>query len=207
MPEFLVFDIGYNMGNFTRQVLALEPSAKIIGVEGHPMYFELPKSSNVTLIKAVVSNKDDTEIPFFICDSNPGINSINPEWISIIRHSHFFDKTKRMVMVPSITLDRLISQYGIPDILKMDIEGAESIALEKLSHKCGLITFEWSEEFFFDAKKCIKRLQEIDYSLFSFSEQTDIFDPNRAFYSWEELKLYNDIIPERKKRWGMIYAK
>lgn len=207
MPEFLVFDIGYNMGNFTRQVLAIEPTAKIIGVEGHPMYHELPRPSNVTLIKAVVSNQDNTEIPFYICDSNPGINSINPEWIEIIRHSHFFSKTKRMVMVPSITLDKLISLYGIPDILKMDIEGAESIALEKLSQKCGLVTFEWSEEFFFDALKCITKLKSIGYEKFSYSEQCDTFEPNRAFYSWEDLKLYENIVPERKDRWGMIYAK
>jgi len=203
----LVFDLGYNQGNYTHQILNKYPGAKIIGVEGHPMYFGKTKPINVELIQAVVSNVGGVEIPFYICDSNPGINSINPEWINTIRHKHFFDRTKRMDMVPCITIDELITKYGIPDIIKMDIEGAESIALEALSCKCGLITFEWSEEFFHDALKCITKLKKLGYTLFSYTEQSDQFIMDLDYKPWENLKIYENIIPDRKERWGMIYAK
>ena len=209
MSKPLVFDLGYNHGNFARQILNMYPEAKIIGVEGHQMYHDLFKNSplkNTELIQAVVAAEDDKEIPFYICDSNPGINSINPEWISVIRHKHFFDDTKRTVVIKSITIDKLISLYGIPDIIKMDIEGAESIALKGLSKKCGLITFEWSEEFFYDAEICVELLKKLGYSLFAFTEENDQFNPNMNFKTWEELNMKNDIIPDRKHRWGMLYT-
>jgi FkbM family methyltransferase len=210
MSEMLIFDLGYNMGNFTKQALSLYPNAKIIGVDGHPEYqrlFNLTPIPNVTYIQGLISDECTDGIPFYICDSNPGINSINPEWIKTIRHSHFFDKTKRMTIEKSMTIDRLIAMYGVPDIIKMDIEGAESIALRGLTQKCGLITFEWSEEFFHDALKCVDRLKQLGYSLFAYTEENDQFIPNIFFMSWEILDMTKDIIPDRKRRWGMIYAK
>lgn len=209
MSNTLIFDLGYNVGNFTQQALNLYPDAKIIGVEGHPIYLDMFRSSpipNVELIHAVVSNEGGKEIPFYICDSNPGINSINLDWIAIIRHSHFFDKTKREIMVRAITIDSLIEKYGVPDIIKMDIEGAESIALRGLSQKCGLITFEWSEEFFKDTKICVELLKNLGYTLFAYTEENDQFSPHRYFTSWEDLNIEANIIPSRKHRWGMMYA-
>lgn len=205
----LVFDLGYNMGNFSKQILSLYPSAQIIGVDGHPVYLDIFNKnpiSNITLIQCLISNECKEGIPFYICDSNPGINSINPDWIKTIRHSHFFEKTKREIIVKSITIDYLIKIYGKPDIIKLDIEGAESLALQGLSQKCGLITFEWSEEFFYDALKCVILLKKLGYTMFSYSEENDQFNPDPDFKTWEDLGLYNNIIADRKQRWGMIYA-
>jgi len=208
--NMLVFDLGYNMGNFTKQILSLYPDAKIIGIDGHPDYqkfFNANPIPNVTYLHGLISNQCTDGIPFYICDSNPGINSINPNWIKTIRHSHFFEKTKRTVMEKSITIDRLIELYGIPDILKMDIEGSEAIALQGLTQKCGLVIFEWSEEFFYGATECVKRLKELGYNLFSYTEESDQFNPDLPFLSWENLKLFENIVPERMQRWGMIYTK
>ena len=210
MSELLIFDLGYNHGNITRQMLCFYPEARIIGVEGHPMYHDLFRASpisNVELIQAVVSDEDGKDVPFYICDSNPGINSINPEWITAIRHRNFFERTKRMVLVKSITIDGMISRYGVPDIIKMDIEGAESKALRGLSRKCGLVTFEWSEDFFGDSEICVDLLKKLGYEKFAFTEESDQFNPNLDFDAWENLKLKDDIDPKREKRWGMIYAK
>ena len=88
----------------------------------------------------------------------------------------------------------------------MDIEGSESIALNGLSQKCGLILFEWSEEFFYDAEKCISRLKTLGYNQFAYTEQNDTFNMHLSYKNWEDLEIRNDIIPERKDRWGMIYA-
>jgi FkbM family methyltransferase len=206
----LIFDLGYNLGNFTRQALSLYPHARIIGIDGHPEYQKVFNASpipNVTYLQGLISDKCSDGIPFYICDSNPGINSINPDWIKTIRHSHFFEKTKRMVMEKAVTLDELVRLYGVPDIIKMDIEGAESIALQGLSQKCGLITFEWSEEFFYDARKCIERLTQLGYSEFAYTEENDSFYPNLIYMSWKNLEMDHDMVPDRKKRWGMIYAK
>jgi FkbM family methyltransferase len=213
----LVFDIGYNQGNFSREIVSLYPEAKIIGIDGHPMYqdiFNTNPLSNVTFIHGVVSETCEKEITFYICDSNPGINSINPEWINTIRHSHYFDQTKREIKVRSTTLDRLISVYGVPDIIKLDIEGAEAMALRGLSQKCGVVTLEWSEEFFHETLTCVDILQKLGYTQFASDshwegthERIVEYNTNLEYTSWDNLNLNTNIEPTRKLRWGMLYAK
>jgi len=215
--EILVFDIGYNHGNFTKEILTHFKEAKVIGVDGHPMYEEAFNKSpirNVTFIHGVVADKCTKELSFFICDSNPGLNSINQEWIETIRHNHFFKNTKREVKVRATTLDRLISVYGIPNIIKLDIEGAESMALKGLTQKCGTIILEWSEEFFHETLICVDLLKNLGYNLFAshsnwegINDGSTEYNTNLTYKSWEELNLSNDIIPTRKLRWGMLYAK
>jgi FkbM family methyltransferase len=213
----LVLDIGYNVGNFTKCILSIYPDAKIIGVDGHPTYkemFDRNPLPNVEYVHGVVSNVCKQDVSLFICDSNPGINSINPDWIEKIRHNHYFQKTKREIKVRSTTLDKMISVYGIPDIIKLDIEGAESIALSGLSQKCGIVLLEWCEEFFQDTLKCVEILRKLGYNMFSndshwegTNETIHEFNPDLEYKSWDDLIKDENIEPERKKRWGMLYAK
>lgn len=213
----LIFDIGYNVGNFTRCILGIYPNAKIIGVDGHPTYkrmFESNPILNVTYVDGIVSDSCKQDVSLFICDSNPGINSINPEWIEKIRHNHYFQKTKREIKVRSTTLDKMISVYGVPDIIKLDIEGAESIALSGLSQKCGTVLLEWCEEFFTDTQKCVEILKKLGYNQFAndshwegTNETIQEFNPTLEYKSWEDLVKDEDIEPERKMRWGMLYAR
>jgi FkbM family methyltransferase len=212
----LVFDIGYNHGNFSKEILKLYPSAKIIGVEGHPAYEQLYHTNpdtRIEFVSGVVSDVQDTNISFFICDSNPGINSINPRWMNSIRHNHFFNLTKREMMVRSYTLDQLILKYGKPNIIKLDIEGAELSALRGLTNKSDILLFEWCEELFDDAVKCVERLQTLGYTVFAndhhwegATDKVIEYNTNLQYYPWDMLKTQIDIDPHRKKRWGMIYA-
>lgn len=214
--NILVFDIGYNHGSFTKEILTHFKGVTVIGVDGHPMYEEAFNRSplpGVTFIHGLVSDKCTKDLSFFICDINPGINSINPEWINTVRHNHFFEKTKREIKVRSTTLDKLISVYGVPDIIKLDIEGAESMALRGLTQKCGTVILEWSEEFFHETLVCVDLLKNLGYSLFACDNHWEgipadaEYKPDLNYVSWEELNLNNDIIPSRKLRWGMLYAK
>ena len=217
MHNLLVFDIGFNHGNFTSEILVKYPGTKIIGVDGHPMYTDLFRQErfpNTILLHNVVSDINDQEITFYICDSNPGINSINPEWIKAIRHSHFFEKTKREIKVKAITLDSLIERYGSPDIIKLDIEGAEAIALRGLTRKSGIITLEWSEEFFHETLTCVEHLRSLGYTLFASDSHWEganeiivEYNENLKYKSWEDLNLVDNIDPNRKARWGMLYAR
>ena len=43
----LIFDIGFNEGNFTREMKRLYPSSRIIGLDGHPIYLEKFNSSKI----------------------------------------------------------------------------------------------------------------------------------------------------------------
>ena len=213
--NLLLFDIGFNHGNFSKQILNFNPNCKIVGVDAHPMYEDLFKNNplnNTTFLCNAISDKLNEEISFFICDSNPGINSINEEWTKTIRHSSFFENTKREVKVNSLTLEYLVLKYGIPDILKLDIEGAESIALSGLKTKCKQILFEFAEEWYSDTVKCIE-IRELGYEYIYCDLHMEgdpiytEYNTNFEYVNIQEFYELEDIIPERKLKHGMIYVK
>ena len=214
----LIFDIGYNTGTFTSAIREFYPDSKIVGVDGdarHAYSFQYNPHppNNVQFIHAVVSNVSNQQVSLYTSESNHGINSINPAWISAIRHNPYFQQTTRETKVVSITLDDLIAEHGNPDIIKLDIEGAESMALAGLSQKCGLIMFEWCEEYYQDTIKCIDKLKALGYTEFANDlrkegdSQYPMFIPDLKYGSWEEISIGYQIVPDRKLLWGMIYAR
>lgn len=209
----LVFDIGFNHGNFSRTILAHHPSANVIGVEGHPGYeglFQQNPIAGVQYLNGVVSDMDSESVCLFICDSNPGINSINERWIEAIRHNHYFRQTKREIQVKSYTIDTLMKKYGVPNIIKLDIEGAELPAIRGMKTKSDIILFEWCEEFFDDTLKCVDILKSLGYTKFAVDHHTRGFkeyNPDLQYFDWDHVFSQCDVVGGRKETSGMIYAK
>ncbi len=50
------------------------------------------------------------------------------------------------VSVPTISIDTLIDTYGIPDLIKIDVEGAEELVVKSLTKKVKCLCFEWAVE-------------------------------------------------------------
>jgi hypothetical protein len=55
----------------------------------------------------------------------------------------------------------LIERHGLPDFLKLDIEGLEEAALQGLSQQPGLVSFEFLAGRTDLAARCLDRLQAI----------------------------------------------
>jgi hypothetical protein len=55
-------------------------------------------------------------------------------------------KPYRTIAATTITLDTLADLYGVPDLIKIDVEGAEWSVFKGLSSKMGTIAFEWTLE-------------------------------------------------------------
>ena len=53
-------------------------------------------------------------------------------------------KSYRTISATTITLDTLALKYGVPDLIKIDVEGAEWQVFKGLSSKMGTIAFEWT---------------------------------------------------------------
>jgi hypothetical protein len=71
-----------------------------------------------------------------------------------------------VIQVPTKSLDSLIETYGIPDLLKIDVEGAEWEVLQSLSKKTPLICFEWAAEWLSKNKLCVNYLSQLGYTQF-----------------------------------------
>ncbi len=122
-----VADIGANIGYYS--VIAgkcVGPIGKVFSYEPEKRNFDLLSKniqinqlSNVTPIMCALSNKEGVS-RLYLDENNKG------------HHSLVYDKDKKYTVIETDTLDNSLKKYGSPkiDIIKMDVEGAEFLALE-----------------------------------------------------------------------------
>lgn len=205
----LIFDIGANNGNFTDNCLKSYPDATIVSIEANDSL--IPRLKNrfyrndkVHIVNKIVSNKSNEIIDFHIGNQDT-ISTASREWITDSRfaNNHRWDKTIRK---QSISLDDLIKQFSKPDIIKIDVEGYELEVIHGLSEKQKDILFEWTEEGFKKTSLVCEHLIKLGYSKFGYTYEDHFLQEPTEYTSWENCKIHTDIVPERKKLWGMIWA-
>jgi FkbM family methyltransferase len=208
----IIFDIGCNVGDWTRANYSKDK--KFICVEAAPVLAENTRIAfkdidNIEVLSCAVSDKDDQEIEFYLTSNNsdPVLSSCVRRWETKSRFKDFFDK--KGIKVKTITIDRLIELYGEPEYIKIDVEGYENVVLRGLTHKSGMISFEWGEE----EKDCV--IENINYLKGLGYKEFALHESDEYCYMPEEWVDYNDIlkivnetlVPERSYKWGMIFAK
>lgn len=207
--DFLIFDIGANVGDFTDKCLDLIDNSKIISIEANDDLIPHLKNrffkKNVEILNLLVSDESYKEIDFFISNADT-ISTASKNWIQKSRFSNNFNLNKT-IKKSTITIDDLISKYGSPDLIKIDVEGYEYEVISGLSTKQKELCFEWTEEQYDIVNKTCKYLQSIGYNDFGFIYgDSHLLKPN-VWSSWENCEIHLDIDPNRKNKWGMIWVK
>jgi FkbM family methyltransferase len=203
----LCFDIGANVGDITE--ILVELGARVVCVEPQDTCLQhlrdrFGNNKHVIIVgKAVADSEGYSEL--YVCEDAPTISTMSSRWINEGRFSHDYKWTARR-RVPMTTLDALILLHGLPAFCKIDVEGSEKRVLDGLSRRIPLISFEFTREFFDDAKKCMNRLSsmgsvEINCSL---GESMKFL-----FRTWvTPNELCEALCPmENQLLWGDIYAK
>ena len=131
----VIFDLGANVGIFTRYCHDLFPDAKIIAVEPHPENFKyLPTDLAICINKGIGAGR-----------LWRGTGAVNGSGESYVSNVTGFDEIMRSdshipVSIESITLKKLFDEFVLPGhkvIVKMDIEGGENALFEdEESVKC-----------------------------------------------------------------------
>lgn len=142
----LIFDVGANVGDKTIQFL---PFAKqVVSIEPSPAAVEILRSrfssdSRVIIVPKAVASRTGFAKFYVFSDRDP-YNTLSSKWVEQLgRGERRTGKTiESTVDVPIITLDQLIDEYGVPDYIKMDIEGYELEAILGLSRNVRLISLE-----------------------------------------------------------------
>lgn len=146
----LIFDIGAYDGHKTAAFLEL--ADRVIACEPDNNNFRTlqirfrNRRSRVMLVNKAVSDQPGTAT-YYIHHAASAFNTLNPKWKQILeqdgesRWNEKIDFTGQ-VMVSTITLDQLITQYGKPDFIKIDVEGYEEWVLKGLSQKIPYLSFE-----------------------------------------------------------------
>ncbi|MGB3904002.1 MAG: FkbM family methyltransferase, partial [Anaerolineae bacterium] len=203
----LCFDVGANVGNIT--AIFLELGARVVCIEPQEfclqhLYERWGNREDVIIVgKAVGAGEGYSEL--FICEDAPTISTISAKWKNEGRFSQYHNWTKRQ-RVPMTTLDALIQLYGSPTFCKIDVEGFEQSVLQGLTRPIPSISFEFTREFFDDAKKCISHLGSIGPVEFncSLGESMKLLFP--TWITPDELYGMLDSIDD-ELLWGDIYAK
>ena len=231
----LIFDIGFNVGEFTQTCFNKYKDCSVIAVEANPNLCNSVSphfftNYNFTLHNNLVSNIEGEEIDFYVSPYATGVSTASTEFM---QNSRFTKGSKNVpknsikwneaIKIQSITIDSMLDRYGIPDLIKIDVEGYEYNVLSGLTQKVNDICFEWHEEESEQLYKILEHLKNIGYTEFGvigYFDEGDVFekatfsdkgDPYleypKNFYTLENLELNKLINPERRVNYGMFFAK
>ena len=205
----LCFDIGAHFGTKTENFLQL--GAKVIAVEPQPLLCQemikrCRNNKNLIVINKGVADKPGC-LDMTIIDDCDSISTMSEKWKTKGRFLEDYKRPgTRLVSVPVITLDSLISEYGAPKFCKIDVEGFEKEVLAGLTKPIPYISFEFMKEFIDDAKSCANYLKSLGAARFNFSRKesmklffNDWVLPEELFSKLEKIK--------NKDLWGDIYVK
>lgn len=179
----LAFDIGAHLGDRTASFLQL--GARVIAVEPQPAIHRalrllLAGQERAHLLRcAVGSERGFAEL--HVNSANPTVSTLSRALVDAAPSDTNWQGQvwDQKLTVPVTTLDRLITAHGVPDFVKIDVEGQELEVLRGLSIPLRALSFEFTALQRQVALDAIKRLTELGNYRFNFSIGEDhklIFD-------------------------------
>lgn len=160
----LFFDIGANrgeavgvaLGNGYERVVALEPAPVIYST----LIGNYGSDPRVVCLDLAVSDVSDATVPFYEAEED-GLSSLEIDWLTG-EDARYRGRAFHEIEVRTVTMDDLIEQHGLPDLVKIDVEGAESSVIRGLSKKPTNLVFEWHEEELHKVYDNLVRLRDIN---------------------------------------------
>lgn len=202
----MFFDIGANIGKWS--LANIDKCNKIFSIEASPSIFNRLqnncKNENIILLNYAVCNNNGKDILFYEADT---LSTMNKDWLTKDT-SRFCNTSYKEIICKTITIDNLIENYGLPDLIKIDVEGGEYECIKSLTQKVNLLCFEWASETKTITLNCIDYLFNLGYTKYYIQmEDNYTFRPqDNDFYDIYTTKsLITNMIP--KQDWGMIWCK
>ena len=128
------------------------------------------------------------------------------EVLEKIVNCHIFKKT---INVKCNTLKLIIEKHGIPDFIKIDVEGYEHIILKNFDQllENTIFCFEWTEEFKNELISTIEYLDKLGYKHFYCLQEDKYLESVEEWKDKDAFLDFNSLCENRKELWGMIYFK
>jgi len=205
-PNSTIFDIGAHIGDVS--VPYVQNNYSVIMVEPqhtHCFYLQQKFGSNpnVKIINKGVADKPGM-LQMNINSQAPYLSTFSTRWMTGRFKDSIWDQ---QITVEVTTLDQLIADYGDPAYVKIDVEGFEYQILLGLSKKTGIISFEFTVEFFDDATKCLDKLIDLGYTRFNYSiADQENFQLNDWHNRDQLISDLQELFKNSGGMWGDIYA-
>ena len=212
-PGALVFDIGANVGvlsavfaSLGAKVVALEPNADCV------RHIQLSYADKqIEVIQAAVGAKNGLTV-LNVSDRIDVRSSVSDDWMKTMggQDESYRGIWTRKTFVPIVTLDSLIELFGMPQFIKIDVEGYEEKVLSGLSEQPPLLSFEFTAAFLAPAMRCLDMQVLRENSTFNLSYNLDWGYPARLESdTWMEKRELKKVLMsvEGTDRQGDIFVK
>lgn len=180
-PE-LIYDVGFHRGESASyylsqgfRVIAIDANASMVK-EARIKFCDAIKEGSLTLLHRAVTDKSDEKVDFYL--------SLRvSEWSSLYKKiPGRVDASFKKKTVRSVCLSTLFQHYGTPYYCKIDIEGADSLALQSLKKVKNLPPYISVESECCGADGCLdgeeletlNLLHELGYKKFKLVEQNSL---------------------------------
>ena len=196
----MIFDIGANYGTFVEA--ALKESHKVIALEPAPRVFSRLVNSylynpNVIPLKLAVSETNNERVVFFEAEED-GLSTLNIEWLTG-ETMPYEGKPFRTVMATTITVDKLVEIYGKPDLIKIDVEGAEWLVFKGMTANHGKLTFEWTDVTLGEHCAQLGYLESLGYTEVAPQFIVNHLEEPTEWFSIKEFHIYDWILGHKDK--------
>ena len=202
----MYFDIGSNIGNWA--LANINKCDKIVSVEASPLTYQRLinhcKHDRILLLNYAVCNNDGKDITFYQADADV-LSTINKEWLTS-ESSRFHNYTFTEIVCKTITIDQMITEYGKPEMIKIDVEGGEYECICSLTQKVDLLCFEWASEVNDITFKCLDYLATLGFTEF-YVQFSDEYTFRPSIYTTMNVVKEELSHTTPKNHWGMIWCR
>src|SRR5688572_11272177 len=171
-PGAVVFDIGANQGAKTDIFLRL--GSTVVAVDPDPANQRVLEQKfrsyrvrqlPVAIVPVAVAAEEGSRT-LWIDEPGSGKNTLNRKWVDALQHdSARFGQALQFgdqQTVTTTTVERLITRFGEPFFIKIDVEGAELDVISGLRRPVRYLSFEVNlPEFLDEGCTCVARLHDL----------------------------------------------
>jgi len=185
----VIYDVGANVGFNAILAMLASPEAKVLLIEPNPAALSIAAMNmiyngwahRVRFVCAFAGASDGEKLRFWTVGAGAA-GSLFPS------HAHTAFRKGFSFMVETVTLDTLALQFGlVPDLVKIDVEGAESLVLEgskRLAKENGpqfLVEMHHQEELpmLENARRILQWCQEVGYRAYYLKEHVVLENPDQ----------------------------
>lgn len=161
----LVFDIGAHVGDRTASFARL--GARVVALEPQPRVFRAlrlihGRHPRITL-HCAAAGAQAAQMTMYLNTENPTISTASTDFIAASQGAAGWQGQvwDHEISVPVTTLDQLIADHGLPDFVKIDVEGHEAAVLAGLTTALPLLSFEFTTIQRDVAEACMDRLADL----------------------------------------------